>query len=442
MRIVHVTRYDSGDGPSNAAYRLHHALLRLDVDSVVFAAEIRGASPDPTVLSFVPRQDLQGRLRRRLRHFALNRSLARYRTARPAGYEAFSDDRSPQGIDVMRQIPSGDVINVHAMFRFVDYRAFFTSVPAHTPVVRTMHDMNFFTGGCHIAAGCDRYINCCGACPQLGSTSAHDLSRQIWRRKLSALQTVPPNRLHAVSPSHWLAHEARRSRLLRDVSVSVIPLGVDTDVFSPRDKRWSREILGIPHEAHVVLFVAEPLSRPLKGFATLVEALNGMEEPTRVLLVSVGSGRPLADIRVPYLNLGRIQNDRLLSLIYSAADVVVVPSAQESFGLVCVEAMACGVPVVGSAVGGIAEIVRPGVTGALVPPHDAAALRVAVSEILRDRTGREAMTHRCREIVIEEYSLELYARRYIALYAALLDGQAGPSRRVSDPADKVNSAPA
>ena len=70
--------------------------------------------------------------------------LARYQASRPTGYEAFSDDRSPYGADVLPQLPSGDVINLHAMYEFIDYRAFFAAVPQHTPVVRTLHDMRFF----------------------------------------------------------------------------------------------------------------------------------------------------------------------------------------------------------------------------------------------------------------------------------------------------------
>lgn len=437
LRIVHVSRFDCGDGPSNAAYRLHKALLNLGVDSAMFVAEIRGAAVDPTVRSFVPRQDLRGRLYRRLRALQLNRSMAQYRRSRPGGYEAFSDDRTPHGSDTLAQLPSGDVINVHAMFRFMDYRAFFATVPTRMPVVRTMHDMNFFTGGCHIAAGCERYLERCGACPQLGSRNAHDLSRQIWQRKYAALRTVPSTRLHAVAPSRWLATEARRSSLLRGVPVSVIPFGIDTETFSTRDRRWSRQTLGIVQEAHVVLFVAEPISRTLKGLATLVEALNGLGDRHNLLLVSVGSGRPPAEVKVPYLSLGRIENDRLLSLIYSAADVVAMPSAQENFPLVCLEAMACGVPVVGSNVGGIAEIVRPGLTGMLVAPHDAGAFRTAIAQILKDQAGRAAMARECRRIATEEYSLESYARRYVALYATLLGGPTPSSAGTSEAAGQA-----
>jgi len=114
--------------------------------------------------------------------------------------------------------------------------------------------------------------------------------------------------------------------------------------------------------------------------------------------------------------------------------VVAMPSAQENFPLVCLEAMACGVPVVGSNVGGIAEIVRPGLTGMLVPPGDAGAFRTAIAQILKDQAGRAAMARECRRIAMGEYSLESYARRYVALYATLLGGPTRSSAGASEAA--------
>ena len=423
MRIVHISRFPSGDGAANAAYRLHRALLSLQVDSIMYAADIHNEALDPTVTLFQPPTDLPSRLRRRLRRMQLSRSLARYRSSRPPGYEAFSDDRSPHGADWLGQLPSGDVINIHAMYHFIDYRAFFATVPSRTPVVRTLHDMNFFTGGCHIDAECGKYAERCGACPQLGSSRAEDLSRAIWERKALALRNVGRDRLYIVAPSRWLANEARRSSLLRDFSVSVIPFGVDTRVFCPRDRGVARETLGISRDARVVLFVGEPITRPVKRFGMLAEALNGLLGVPNVLLVSAGSGRSEAELRVPYMNLGHIGNERLLSLIYSAADVLVLPSLLENLPLAVLEAMACGTPVVGSAVGGIPDMVRPGATGWLFPAHDVAALRASIRDALEDTAARRQIAANCRRVAVEEYSLELHARRYAEFYKTILDGR-------------------
>ena len=126
------------------------------------------------------------------------------------------------------------------------------------------------------------------------------------------------------------------------------------------------------------------------------------------------------------VHLGTIKNDRLLSLVYSAADVYVIASLQESFGQTVSESMACGTPVVGFASGGIVDMVRPGVTGYLAPTGDAAALRDAVLRAVRDDDATPGgMAENCRRIALEEYALGGVARRYAGLYEALIAAATG-----------------
>ena len=110
----------------------------------------------------------------------------------------------------------------------------------------------------------------------------------------------------------------------------------------------------------------------------------------------------------------------MLSTIYSAADVFVIPSLQESFGQTVIESLACGTPVVGFASGGIVDMVRPGQTGWLAPTGDTNALREAIETALRDRERRIVMSPLCRQIAVEEYSLDVQARAYAKLYETLL----------------------
>jgi glycosyltransferase involved in cell wall biosynthesis len=424
MKVVHLSSVDIGHGAAIAAYRLHRSLLHLGHNSMMFVA--KKLTDDPTVTVFQPPRDPFSRLRRRLQRERIKLSWARYRS-RPAGSGILSDDRVPGGADLLAQLPAGDVINIQSMYDFVDFRAFFPSVPQHTPVVRTLHDMTFYTGGCHYDAGCGRYTERCGACPQLGSRKERDLSRQIWQRKHAALSTLPPGCLHLVAVSHWVANEAKRSSLLQNFPVTVIPLAVDTEVFRPRDRRVARDALGIPHDASVVLFVAGLVSEPRKGFALLAQALEGLRHLPNLLLLSVGIGQPPVKVQVPQVHLGQINNERLLSLVYSAADVFVIPSVEDNLPQTVLEATACGTPVGGFAVGGIPDMVRPGVTGLLVPAQDVIALRAAIRDLLQDPARRAEMAANCRRIAVEEYAQEVQARRYIELYQTILAGPLIPA---------------
>lgn len=417
MRIVHLSTTDIAGGAARAAYRLHSGLRRMGHDSRMFVA--RRSSNDPSVVAFAPPRDPLGRIQRHLRRQSINRDNAQYQATRPSGLETFSDDRSMHGPDILRQLPPSDVVNLHWVGEFVDYTAFFGSVPQQTPVVWRLSDLNPFTGGCHYDEGCGRYAERCGICPQLGSHNPEDLSFQIWQRKHAAFRRVPPGKLHIVALSNWIAAEARRSSLFRNFPVSVIPNGIDSSVFAPGDRQAARHSLGIPANARVVMFSAHSVTNRRKGFAPLVEALAGLGSRSDLVLVSLGEGNLELNIPLKHIHLGHVSDDQRIAQVYSAADLFVIPSLQENLPNTALEAMACGTPVVGFDAGGIPDLVRPN-TGLLAPVGDVTALRDAIRTLLDDEPRRAMLAAECRRVAVEEYAPELQVQRYVALYASLV----------------------
>jgi D-inositol-3-phosphate glycosyltransferase len=157
--------------------------------------------------------------------------------------------------------------------------------------------------------------------------------------------------------------------------ITVVPCGVDTDVFRPLDRASIRRNLGVAANEQVVLFVGR--IEPLKGIDVLLRAVSHLDGRFRVLVIG-GDGKDVArkselaalaaELRIAakVTFLDAVPHDDL-PLYYNAADICVVPSYYESFGLVAVEAMACGVPVIASRVGGLKETVQDGQTGYLIP---------------------------------------------------------------------------
>ena len=417
MKIVHLNTEDISGGAARATYRLHTGLKRLGHESSLFV--MNSKSNDPTVLTFKPAMDLLTRVRRRVRRRQITRDFARYRQSRPGGCEIFSDDRSEYGADLVRQLPPCDVINLHWIAGFLDYQAFFSSIPQRTPIVWRLADMNPLTGGCHYDDGCGKFKQACGSCPQLGSTEEKDFSRKILERKQAVFRSLEPGRLHIVALCQWMAGQVKQSPLLSKFPVTLIPNGVDTEEFAPRDCRMARELLGIPRDMRVALFAADDAANRRKGFSLLLESLSQVGDKDNVFLVSVGSGEPHVKVQLPHLHLGHVEY-RWLSLAYSAADVFVIPSLQDNLPNTVLESMACGTPVIGFAVGGIPDMVRHETTGRLVAPFDVGALRAAIVDLLHDPVKRKEMGVNCRRIAVEEYSLELQARRYSELYKSLL----------------------
>lgn len=233
--------------------------------------------------------------------------------------------------------------------------------------------------------------------------------------------------------------ELVRSYGARAQRIATIPCGVDTELFAPEDQGAARARLGLG-EGPLLLWVGR--IAPIKGLDTLLDAVWRLREggtPVRLLIVGGDVDDPLnghetalrAQIR--RLGLGGAvrfmgpQPQEGLRAYYAAADVTVIPSYYESFGMVALEAMACGSPVIASRVGGLVTTVRDGVTGFLVPESDVAALAERIAALLADadlrwRVGREgvrwATQHRwpcVAEAVCREYaSLEPIATPHLA----------------------------
>jgi glycosyltransferase involved in cell wall biosynthesis len=269
-------------------------------------------SPDQTVVMFQPQNDLAGRLRRVARWWDLRRDLARIASA--PGAEFLSYDRRLQGEDALRQLPEGDIFNLHWVAGFVDYKLFLPGAARRAPLVWTLHDLVSFTGGCHYDQACGKYQWSCGECPLLGSREQADLSKEIWTPKRDTYSAIHPGRLHIITPSQWLASEARRSALFGGLPVSVIPYGLDVATFSPGDRRLSRDHFGIPHDKLVILCVADSLDNPRKGFGLLREALGSLKDQPDIFLATLGVGKLFKDSGLRHVSLGYLRDDRLLSL--------------------------------------------------------------------------------------------------------------------------------
>lgn len=217
--------------------------------------------------------------------------------------------------------------------------------------------------------------------------------------------------------------------------IKVIPPGVDLSHFYPISTDEAKEFIGVPPCERNLLFVGR--IEPLKGIDTLIEAIvllrdRGEFELTPFCLTVIG-GEPetsqeymstemarLQELRAKYgLNdlvtfLGKRDQDTL-PYYYSAAEAVVVPSQYESFGMVALEAMACGTPVVASQVGGLAFLIQDGITGYTVPTSDPHALADRLLTLIKDRNLRDNMGKNAAEFA-KDYSWQNIAERISNLY--------------------------
>jgi D-inositol-3-phosphate glycosyltransferase len=211
--------------------------------------------------------------------------------------------------------------------------------------------------------------------------------------------------------------------------IEIVAPGVEHALFGPGEQSGARAALDLPTDAPVLLFVGR--LQPLKGPDVAIRTLHALGRPDALLLVVGGASGADGDAEVAKAHaladeLGvaaqvrfvEPQPHHILSTYYRAADVVVVPSRSESFGLVALEAMACGIPVVASAVGGLLSLVDHGDTGFLVPDRDPAQFAAAVSVILDDPLLADQMSRAAAKRA-KQYTWSFAAARLRRLYADL-----------------------
>lgn len=415
MRVVHVSTTDVKGGAARAAHRLHQGFDETAVNSRMYVRKKLSALD--AVLQFCPDKSLYGECKRVFRYARIQKDYFPRYVSRPwSTGDLVNDDRTRFCGEVVDQLPPADIYNLHWVAGFVDIPTFFERVDK--PIIWTLHDMNPFTGGCHYSFGCSRFEESCGRCPKLDSVKENDPSRRSWKRKHNAFeQKIQRGQIHIVAPSKWLVEQAEKSSLLGNAPIHHVPYGLDDSRFRPRDVPKERRNLNIPKDRKVVLFVAYSSTDPRKGSNLLIDALKHANIK-KLTLVSVGKNEPEVPQRLSHIHVGYVDDDKKMARLYSLADLFVIPSLQDNLPNTVLESLACGTPVVGFDEGGIPDMVRPGETGWLAEAARVDKLRSKIEEALKNDTERRRMSEKCRQTVMNEYRMDIQARRYKNIYSS------------------------
>jgi glycosyltransferase involved in cell wall biosynthesis len=419
MKVLHLSESDGG-GAGRATLRLHQGLLRLGVDSQMlvqlkYSDDRAVLSPQATLGKFSAKLKL-------LEHIdALPLKLYPQREVGDFSLQ-WLPDRMPS---IVAQLDP-DVVNLHWVCH--GYLAIETIVKFNKPLVWFLPDMWPFTGGCHYSQKCDRYQNYCGACALLKSNKNNDLSHWVWQRKAKAWKAL---NLTIVTPSTWLAKCASSSSLFKKRQIEVIHPGMDLTKYKPIERRFARDVLNWPQDKQIVLFAAlYPTSDRRKGFHLLQPALQSLSKAgwqEKLELMVFGSSQPEnpIDVGLKSYYVSGLHDDISLAMMYSAADVMVVPSIQESFGQTASESLACGTPVVAFNATGLQDIVDHQQNGYLAQPYQIEDLARGIVWVLENKERHQKLCDRARKKAEQKFSVEMQARRYESLYRTLISTSQG-----------------
>jgi len=404
MKIHHVSFAPINGGAARAGLRLHTGLCRMDgVESLWLDAGVLPDAPSAKHLEASHDTDpLLTRLRRSHWRGKLQKGFAGAKTpfSSPIGWGnsgAFQNIRVP------------DVWNLQWVSDFLTWAHLLPWMADQAPIVWTLHDLNPLMGVWH-------YVPFAGEL----NDERQRMEQQAMEIKRKALSRIPKDRLTFVGPSKWMVEQCRQSMVTEGFPVVHIPYGLDTAVFSPREKRIIRSMFAIPDDMYVIGFLADSITDPRKGMNQLESAIRLLPASMRVHLLTVGRGYT-PTFSFAHSHLGPLQNDHILSFFYSACDLFICPSLQDNLPNTVLESMACGTPVVAYETGGLPDMVREGESGTVVNPvGDDSALSAAISGLLSNLEGLSEMRIRARALAVNEYALGIQAEQYRLLYQTVM----------------------
>ena len=311
-----------------------------------------------------------------------------------------------------------DIIHLHNLHdSYINLPMLFSYIKKHDiPVVWTLHDCWAFTGQCpHFTmVKCNKWKTGCHDCKQYREypQSLYDNTKRMWKLKKRCFTGV--KNLTIITPSEWLARLVKKT-YLKEYPVNVINNGIDLNVFKPTENNYRKQ-WGITKDQKVILGVSFGWGVK-KGLDCFIKLASNLDKNVfRIVLVGTDEK---VDRILPsnIISIHRTQNQKELAGIYTAADVFVIPTREENYPTVNLEALACGTPVVTFSTGGSPEMLNDK-TGIVVDVDDIEAVKKAIEDICKKKKCGN------REYIVEyskQFDMQNKFAEYIKLYSTILE---------------------
>lgn len=456
LSIMQISKYHSGGGADNVAWNLFRAFRARGFQSTLAVG--RKTCDDPDVVE-IPNWELQSGWTRYWRqaqnHFESldGRMRSAWRFSRWArfiadptkwlnDYRGIEDFKFPgtwRLLDLTGSKP--DIVHCHNLHNeYFDLR-YLPWLSQHIPVILTIHDAWLLSGHCAHSFECERWRTGCGKCPDLAIYPSvnRDATSFNWRRKRDIYSKC---KLHVATPSKWLMRKVENSILNRTpAETRIIPYGIDLSVFHPADKNAIRASLNIPRDSKVLLFAANGVRKnPFKDYMTMREAVSLVAErrnDKRLVFIALGDGDSTEKFGQAEVRFVQYQKDpNVVAAYLQIADLYIHAARVDTFPNAILEALACGTPVVATAVGGIPEQVKglqgdgemnsnlnphsiDEATGMLVPQGDAEGMAISIERLLDDPDLNSRLSENASRDARERFDLERQVNDYLEWYGEI-----------------------
>ena len=428
MKILFINLKDIEGGGAIAAYRLSKGLERYFQTENYFIVRHK-RSADANIFPTIAKQGETLNESMGFIEFLLDRVLGRL------GFQYYYFPFSTRSILKKARELRPDIISLHIIHGGYFKTSLLKKLSRIAPIVWTMHDMWGFTANAAHTFG-DESWKQGGSGKEEKHIYPHigiDRGKALLKRKE---RIYIHSNLNVVAPSRWLYNLAKQSPVLAKKPVHHIAHGLDLEMFKPLDKITGRKALGIPENANVIMFSsADDLEKsPWKGGQLLVDILKTLDArtsfPIEILVLGKGQLNIFQDMT--HLRVHRIRsidNERLMTVLLSSADIYIYPTRADNMPLVLMEATACGTPCITFDVGGCGDIIQEGVSGSLVPPFAVDVFVEKTLEMLANKEKRIALSRTSREFAENHFDMKEMAKAYYTLFQLLIDlGKGNPHR--------------
>ncbi len=434
LDIIHLSNNDIKGGASRAAYRIHRCIKDIKHDLKVDSSMkvVTKYSDDPSVDCFnLENQSwlwkrLQPRISRYLKNHLKTNNYSMHNIAFPNTGVLKElnkyDKKSAKKIFHMHWI-GDNTISVEEIARI------------KSPIFWTLHDQWAFCGAEHYTYPpiykngkiikdiryCQNYSK---SSRSLLDEKGFDLNRWTWIRKKKYWKTP----FNIVVTSTWMFDCVKNSSLMSEWPIHLIPYPIDINKWKPINKLHAKKILGIDTSKKVILYGAIGGTKDKrKGAHLLEESLKILNNSylknslKKFQILVFGESRSEEFIHdLPIKFMGALSDDISLKIIYSAADVMVVPSIQDAFAQTGLEAHACGTPVVAFKTGGFLDMVTHKQTGYLAEPYDPDSLAIGIKWVIENEIRNKKLAKQARKKAVEKWDSKIIAKEYINAYRSVI----------------------
>ena len=410
MKVLHISYSDIRGGASIAAYNIHRALISVGVDSIFLCN--KKFSTDDTVISY---NSLVKNIFSDIK-ISINRKITNFFNDKPDSYSLgfFSSNL----IKYIKDI-SPDIINLHwinnEMLSVKDISKL------QSRLVWLMHDMWPFCGTEHYTKNNIYFLDKKNL-EEKDPKFFFDINKWTWKKKFFFFKNL---NINVVCPSAWMSHQVKNSEIFSQNKIYNIPYAINHHYWQPIEKNVARDILKLPRDEFIILFGSERGSFiPRKGFNFLLNVLNNKNFLNKKIRLVVFGGNKKEhnnfsnDVKIQFIN-HLYDADPSLRLLYSASDILAMPSEQECFGLIAAEAAACETPCIAFEKTGVSEIIIHKETGYLANYMNQQDFENGILWMMKDQNELLRLSKNSRKRIIELFNYEKIANEYNKIYNKL-----------------------